>query len=184
MIEETQSNQFANPVFTNNIIRNIEAILFSSSEPVELSKLKSIFKDSSEEDISTAIKILKERYATDEYSFEIVEYEGNRYCFVTKHQYAPILKKFYNIQENLKLNRGVLETLAIIAYKGPITKSEIDLIRGVNSSGAIDSLLEKELIEIVGKKESIGKPLLYNVTEKFFQYLGIKNKTELPLIES
>jgi segregation and condensation protein B len=87
------------------------------------------------------------------------------------------------VQENIKLNRGVLETLAIIAYKGPITKSEVDLIRGVNSAGAIDSLLEKELIYISGKKETAGKPLLYEVTEKFYRILGIKGKAELPPLE-
>lgn len=168
----------------NNILLKIEAILFCSPEPVEFSKLCNMFKEVPQEELKSIIQQLMQKYSAPDFSFELVEYENQKYCFVTKKEYSQVIKKFFNIEENIKLNRGVLETLAIIAYKGPVTKSEIDLIRGVNSAGAIDSLLEKELIAIVGKKEVPGKPLLYGVTDKFFRILGIKNISELPPLEN
>lgn len=165
---------------TNNILRSVEAILFCSPEPIEFYKLCGMFKECSEEELKSIIEQLMRKFSSDDFSFELVEYDNQRYCFVTKEEYKNIIKKFFNIQENIKLNRGVMETLAIVAYKGPITKSEIDLIRGVSSAGAIDSLLEKGLIAIVGKKDTPGKPLLYGVTDKFCRIVGIKSVSELP----
>ncbi len=165
------------------LVLKIEAILFTSPEPVEFSRLSNAFAEYSEEELKNALQQLKQKYASNEYSFELVEYENQGFCFVTKKEYNEVIKKFFNIQEDIKLNRSVLETLAIIAYKGPITKSEIDLIRGVNSSSAIDSLLEKELITITGKKDSPGKPLLYGVSDKFFRTVGITTIAELPKLD-
>lgn len=163
---------------------NVEAVLFSSPEPVEFSKLCSMFKEFSEEELKSVLQKLKQKFSGNNFSFELVEYENQRYYFITKKEYNDVIKKFFNIQENIKLNRGVLETLAIIAYKCPITKSEIDLIRGVNSSGAIDSLLEKELVTIVGKKDTAGKPLLYGISDKFLRTVGITSITDLPKLDT
>ncbi|OGW22302.1 MAG: SMC-Scp complex subunit ScpB [Nitrospirae bacterium GWA2_46_11] len=92
------------------------------------------------------------------------------------------VKKFKNINQTNKLSSPALETLAITAYKQPITKLEIDQLRGVNSDGAVKSLLDKRLIKIVGKKETPGRPFLYGTTKEFLQYFGLKNLSDLPPI--
>jgi segregation and condensation protein B len=182
--QTTQPPPQAGELNIEDLSLQIEAILFCSPQPISFQKLKNAFAKFSEEEIKAAVEKLKKKYSQGQYSFEIAQYEDDKYCFVTKQEYSQVIKNFFNIQENIKLNRSVLETLAIIAYKGPITKSEIDIIRGINSAGALDSLLEKELIKIVGKKDTPGKPLLYAVSEKFMQLVGIKNISELPPLQT
>jgi segregation and condensation protein B len=104
------------------------------------------------------------------------------YQMVTNPDFSMWVKKFKNINQSSKLSPPTLETLAIIAYKQPITKLEIDQLRGVNSDGAVKSLLDKRLIKIVGKKETPGRPFLYGTTKEFLQYFGLKNLSDLPPI--
>jgi len=108
---------------------------------------------------------------------------ANGYQMVTNPRYAPWIKKFMGAQPSNKLSMPALETLAIIAYRQPIIKAEIEQIRGVNSDGVIKTLLERRLIRIMGRKEAPGRPLLYGTTREFLQYFGLKDLTELPTLK-
>ncbi|MDR2436795.1 MAG: SMC-Scp complex subunit ScpB [Endomicrobium sp.] len=162
----------------------LEALLFVSEKPLSLKELKDILK-ADFADVSKLENILNE--LNDEYSnldkpFEI-KFVADGWTFATKPQYSPWIKKLLKEKAVLKLSPSALETLAIIAYKQPITKAEIDEIRGVESSGVIDTLLERKLIKIIGRKEALGKPLLYGTTQDFLKHFGLTHLSELPRIE-
>lgn len=133
----------------------------------------------SEEDIQIAIQALIEQYQSEQYSFHIC-FIANGYQFLTKPAYQPSIGILLKQQSKRRLSTAALETLAIIAYKQPITKALVEQIRGVGCDYAIQKLLEKSLIEIKGKDDSVGKPLLYGTTEFFMQYFGIRNMKDLP----
>lgn len=163
---------------------HIEALIFCASKPISIADLKSCLSEMfaaevSEEDIQTAIQELIEQYKSTQYSFQIY-YIANGYQFLTKPAYQPSVGLMLKQQSRKRLSIAALETLAIIAYKQPITKAHVEQIRGVGCDYAIQKLLEKSLIEIKGKDDSIGKPLLYGTTEFFMQYFGIRNMKDLP----
>lgn len=163
---------------------HIEALIFCASKPISIADLKNCLSemfdaDVSEEDIQIAIKALIEQYESEKYSFQIY-YISNGYQFLTKPAYQSSIGVLLRQQSKKRLSTAALETLAIIAYKQPITKAQVEQIRGVGCDYAIQKLLEKSLIEIKGKDDSVGKPLLYGTTEFFMQYFGIKNMTDLP----
>jgi len=114
-----------------------------------------------------------------EFSFKLIEID-NGYQFYTKAQHNDLLNYFLKQQHRKKLSMASLETLAIIAYKQPISKVDIEAIRGVNCDYAVQKLLEKELVSISGRAETVGKPLLYKTSEKFMSYFGLKNIQDLP----
>ncbi|MDR1943028.1 MAG: SMC-Scp complex subunit ScpB [Endomicrobium sp.] len=162
----------------------LEALLFVSDKPLSLKELKDIIK-SDVSDISNLEDILKElknEYSTLNKSYEI-KFVADGWTFATKPEYSPWIKKLLKEKTVLKLSPSALETLAMIAYKQPITRAEIDEIRGVESSGVIDTLLERKLIKIVGRKEALGRPLLYGTTQDFLKHFGLAHLSELPLIE-
>jgi segregation and condensation protein B len=130
-------------------------------------------------DVEGAIEALQQRYRQDEYSFELQEVAGG-YQFTTKPAYAAGIGQLLKEQNKKRLSNSALETLAIVAYKQPVTKSEIEQIRGVSCDYALQKLLEKELIAIKGKAESIGRPLLYGTSPKFEKYFGLKSLKDLP----
>ncbi len=132
-----------------------------------------------EEDIKTALKSLKEKYTQDSFSFEIT-HSGGGYQFLTKPAYQASISILLKQQSKKRLSTSALETISIIAYKQPITKSEMEQIRGVNCDYSVQKLLEKGLIEIKGKADTIGKPLLYGTSEMFMEYFGINDIKELP----
>lgn len=132
-----------------------------------------------EEVLLTAVDELRKRYDHAEHSFELVEIAGG-YQFMSKGAYHQTIGVHLRQQSNKKLSRSALETLSIIAYKQPVTKSELEKIRGVSCDYAIQKLLEKELVTIVGRADSVGKSLLYAVTDKFMDYFGIKSIADLP----
>jgi segregation and condensation protein B len=126
-----------------------------------------------------AISALKEKYQDEAFSFEMVEIaEG--YQFLTKGAYHNTVGTLLKQKTRKRLSRAALETLAIIAYKQPVSKSEVEKIRGVNSDYALQKLLEKELVSIVGRSEGPGKPLLYGAGDKFMNYFGLKSIKDLP----
>ncbi|HXX56497.1 MAG TPA: SMC-Scp complex subunit ScpB, partial [Thermodesulfovibrionales bacterium] len=108
---------------------------------------------------------------------------ANGYQMVTNIRFAPWIRKLKGSQASSKLSMAALETLAIIAYKQPIIKAEVEQIRGVNSDGVVKTLIERRLIRIMGRKEAPGKPLLYGTTREFLQYFGLKDLTELPTLK-
>ncbi|MCA6079421.1 MAG: SMC-Scp complex subunit ScpB [Endomicrobium sp.] len=162
----------------------LEALLFASERPLSLKELKELIKADypDTDNVENILNDLKEKYAGLNKPYEI-KFVAGGWTFATKPEYSPWIKKLLKEKSVLKLSPSALETLAVIAYKQPITRAEIDEIRGVESSGVIDTLLERRLIKIVGKKEALGKPLLYGTTQDFLKHFGLAHLSELPLIE-
>ncbi|MDN5216506.1 SMC-Scp complex subunit ScpB [Fulvivirgaceae bacterium BMA12] len=166
------------------LINHIEALIFCSSEPIKKKEIKHCLVEMfdtavPDEDIDTALKTLEEKYEQDSFSFGITKMAGG-YQFLTKPAYQSSIGILLKHKSKKRLSTSALETLSIIAYKQPITKSEAEQIRGVNCDYAIQKLLEKELIEIKGKAESVGRPLLYGTNDKFMEYFSINDLSELP----
>ncbi|MDR3306318.1 MAG: SMC-Scp complex subunit ScpB [Endomicrobium sp.] len=162
----------------------LEALLFVSERPLSLKELKDIIKTDFTDvsNLENILNELKDEYANLNKPYEI-KFVADGWTFATKPEYYPWIKKLLKEKTVLKLSPSALETLAMIAYKQPITRAEIDDIRGVESSGVIDTLLERKLIKIVGRKEALGRPLLYGTTQDFLKHFGLAHLSELPLIE-
>jgi len=163
---------------------HIEALIFCSPNPIKLAEIKACLSemfnaDVPEEDIMGAIQRLEEKYAAEEYAFQLFKAAGG-YQFLTKPAYQASISILLKQQSKKRLSTSAMETLSIIAYKQPISKTEIENIRGVNCDYAVQKLLDKGLIEITGKAETIGRPMLYGTTAKFMEYFGISDLTELP----
>lgn len=135
--------------------------------------------DVPEKDILGAVENLEAKYAADEYSFELNHVAGG-YQFLTKPAYQASIGILLKQQSKRRLSTSALETLSIIAYKQPVTKGDLESIRGVNCDYSVQKLLEKGLVEIKGKSEAIGRPVLYGTSEKFMEYFGINSINELP----
>ena len=159
----------------------IEALLFLSGEVMTLSVIKDV-TGLPEQEIKRLLTELIEEYKDRNSGLLIVEI-ANGYQIVTNPAYAEWVRKFKAVHVSSKLSMPSLETLAIIAYRQPIIKAEIELIRGVNSDSAIKTLYEKRLIKIMGRKEAPGRPFLYGTTRDFLQYFGLKDLTELPTLK-
>ena len=165
----------------------IESLIFASEKSISISTLKQTLNTHfdnkfKEEEIVEAIEELKVKFNDPQHSFEIVEI-ADGYQFMTKGAYYPLLSQHLRIESKRKLSKSALETLAIISYKQPTAKSSIEGIRGVNCDYAVQKLLEKELIEIAGRDEGPGRPLLYGTTTKFLNHFGLKNLKELPKLK-
>lgn len=164
----------------------IEALIFASDEVITAGEIiNAIRKIDGEEieitpnDIDNCIDTLNNNYQKNEASFLIIKIAGG-YSFSTKPDYAKYLGYLSTEKSKRRLSQAALETLAIIAYKQPITKPEIESIRGVNSDYMINTLLEKNLITIKGRAETIGRPLLYTTTDEFLKYFGLNKISDLP----
>ncbi len=162
-------------------------MVFCASSPIKVGELKSCLTemfeaDVPEKDILQAIEQLTEKYQSDEYSFE-VNHVGGGYQFLTKPAYQTSIGILLKQQSKKRLSNSAMETLSIIAYKQPVTKGEMEQIRGVNSDYSVQRLLEKGLIEIKGKSENIGRPLLYGTSDQFMEYFGINDINELPTLK-
>ena len=161
----------------------IEAILFSTDELLSVKELKNILKDLKgvkTADVQTALNELVEEHKKLDRSFQIVEV-ADKYKFATKPEYGPWVRKFHHVGDTAeRLTQPALETLAILAYRQPLTKVEIEDVRGVSVDYVLKKLLELGLIEVQGRKEILGHPFLYGTTEKFLQVFGLKNLGELP----
>jgi segregation and condensation protein B len=168
----------------------LEGLLFSSSEPLSLHTLKAILEPICSLDTDTkieklildAIGELQENYQKDQRAFQIEEI-AKGYILRTRKELAPYIQALFKGRRSERLSQAALEVLAIIAYKQPITRPEIDTLRGVDSSGVIAALQERELIEGVGKLEVPGRPTLYGVTSHFLKHFGWKNLEELPVLK-
>jgi segregation and condensation protein B len=158
----------------------IEALLFISGEPVTLASLKTS-TELPEPDLKQLLDEMIAEYRGRNGGLLLIEI-ANGYQMVTNPQYAQWIRKFRSTAASGKLSMPALETLAIIAYKQPIIKAELEQIRGVNSDGVVKTLLDRRLIKIMGRKEVPGKPLLYGTTREFLEYFGLKDLTELPTL--
>ncbi|MCA2004499.1 MAG: SMC-Scp complex subunit ScpB [Ignavibacterium sp.] len=164
----------------------IEALIFSSDEPLTnaeiIKAIKGIDGEDAEitaEDINSAIDILNQEYEATSRAVKIVKIAGG-YLFATREEYAKYIGYLSSEKTKRRLSQAALETLAIIAYKQPITKPELESIRGVNSDYILATLLDKKLITISGRAETIGRPLLYTTTEEFLKYFGLNSLSDLP----
>jgi segregation and condensation protein B len=159
----------------------IEALLIVSEEGLSKQELAGVIGEVEMKDMDEALRLLKEEYSQEARSFTISELAGK--CrIVTKPEYMPWISNLYK-PEIERLSGPSLETLAIIAYKQPITRAEIEGVRGVNVGGVLNTLLEKELIKIKGRKDVVGKPFVYGTTEKFMELFGLNTLDELPLLK-
>lgn len=160
----------------------IESLIFISNKPLLIDDIKKLFDNLEASKIRQIVEELKKEYQKRLSGINIVEIAGG-FQMVTSAVNAAHVKAFYKIKHTEKLSGPSLETLAIIAYKQPVTKVDIEALRGVNVDGVIKNLLEKNLIKIVGRKEVIGRPFVYGTTRLFLDYFGLKSLDELPKIE-
>jgi segregation and condensation protein B len=173
----------------DNLQQHIEALIFSSTEAVTAPELldcvKKLAPDEIVDDsiIAQVLEAIADKFKSDFFAFDL-RVIGGGYQFFTKPEYHRTVSILIGQKEKKRLSTAALETLAIIAYKGPITKTECEAIRGVNSDYSVQKLLEKELIEVSGRVEdAVGKPILYRVTPLFLDYFGINSTQELPKLK-
>jgi segregation and condensation protein B len=166
----------------------VEALIFAADEPVTLKQLEAIFNESTEngqppkvrvEEIRDAIAALNEEYNQQRRAYRIIQVGGG-FEFATRQEYAEWVGKLYKEKGKRKLSHSALETLAIIAYRQPVTKPEIEAIRGVNADYVLHTLLERGLVTITGRAATVGRPLLYGTTREFLKHFGINDLSDLP----
>jgi len=163
----------------NEIKKIVEALIFASDSPISENRIKTVITELDTGQIHEIVDDLNLEYGQHEHAFKIVRLAGG-YQFVTRSEYASYIKQYYKGRSKSRLSRAALETLAIIAFKQPISRPEIDSIRGVNSDGVVKNLLERNLIQISGRSETIGRALLYSTTSEFLQYFGVNDIADLP----
>ncbi len=159
--------------------RIIEALLFASEKPLTIEQVREVLAELDPRDIRALALELKAEYENLGRSFKIYEVAGG-FQMATEPTYADILKKFYKVRFRDRMSRPALETLAIIAYRQPITRADIEDIRGVNVDGVIKTLLERSLIRIIGRRDAPGRPIIYGTTKEFLERFGLNSLSELP----
>ncbi len=164
-----------------NLKAIIENLLLVSDKPLVVDKLQEFFeKKLKKETLRAVLNEVKKDY--ENRNIQIQEVAGG-YQLATRHEYAEWIRKFHKLDRSARLSKQALDTLSIIAYKQPITRLEIENIRGVDSGGVTKTLLEKNLIRIMGRREVAGRPILYGTSRKFLEYLGLKSISEMPSLE-
>jgi len=164
----------------NGITTAIESILFAADKPVSVNRLLEVFSEVNpkKEDIEESLECLKTRYESDEFGFELRQAQGG-FQFITKPKNADWVRKFLETKP-FRLGRSSLEVLAIIAYRQPMTRAEIDAVRGIDSSHLLRTLMERGLVKMAGKAEVPGRPVQYATTPKFLEVLGLEDLAHLP----
>jgi segregation and condensation protein B len=165
-----------------NITQIIEALLFSSDSPLSVKKIKSILENKSTKEITNAIKKLREKYEKNG-SALMIDQVAEGYQIFTRSEFEEYVIQLFTTRSASRLTKKALETLAIIAYKQPVTKVEMETIRGVNVDGVVRTLLERNLITIKGREKAPGNPLLYGTTGYFLEYFGLKDLNALPKLK-
>lgn len=165
----------------------IEALLFASDYALDIKDIRNAIKSSfdqslTKDDIKRIIDRIIAKYNDDAFAIQVIPIASG-YMFMTKPAYHKVIGDYLRQNSKKKLSKAAMETLAIVAYKQPITKSELESIRGVGCDYSIQKLLEKELVEITGRHEGPGRPLLYGTTIKFLNHFGIKDTSELPKLK-
>jgi len=167
--------------------QHIESVIFASEQPISVKEIKDCLEQSMETKlkkslVETAMDNIVQKYSDESFAFEVVEISGG-YQFLTKGAYHHTVGVLLKRKAKKRLSKAALETLAIIAYKQPTTKSQAEAIRGVSCDYSIQKLLEKELVTIIGRSDGPGKPLLYATSEKFMNYFGLKSIADLPKLK-
>lgn len=166
----------------NPLNQLIEAALFSAARPLTIEELQTLDPDQSLADIRQALEQLREHYDFDGHSVEVVELGGG-YQILTRPTFASAIEKSQFSVRTPKLTGAAMETLAVISYRQPVGRLEIEEIRGVSAGGVLRTLQERGLIEVVGRSEALGRPLLYGTTPLFLELLGLRDLGELPRTE-
>jgi segregation and condensation protein B len=189
LIEEQTTIEKAELKIPTTFKALVEALIFAAQEPLSINQIRSIYQgeqvrnDESKhvepETIRQIIADLNKEYTKHDRPYRIVQIAGG-YQFATSTEYAEWLGKLYKEQGRRKLSQSGVETLAIVAYKQPMTKAEVEKIRGVNCDYVLKTLLEKELLTVTGRAESVGRPLLYGTTREFLKHFGLNDITDLP----
>jgi len=178
--EAEPANEGAVQAIAERELRGIvESLLFVSPEPLSVQRLVAIMGDVTKADVAQALRGLGEELEQEGRGVRLVEIAGG-FRLVTKQEYATWIKRLDKTKSAAKLSRSALESLAIIAYKQPIVRSEIEEIRGVETSGVVRTLLERKLVRIVGRKEVPGRPIMYGTTKFFLEHFGLNDLTQLP----
>jgi segregation and condensation protein B len=157
----------------------IEALLFASDAPLSAADLLRIDERLDEDTVEAVIQELRAEYETSERSFQVYEVAGG-YQLLTRPEYVTVLERYDSVPQPARLSVPALEVLAIIAYRQPIGRAEIEDIRGVGSSGVLRTLQERSLIDVVARGEGLGRPLLYGTTQKFLEHFGFRSLEDLP----
>ena len=157
----------------------VEATLFASQTPLTADEVARADENLDAESVVEAIRTLRDAYEESERAFQIYQL-GDGYQILTRPEYAPYLERFDSVPRAPHLSPAALETLAIIAYRNPIGRIEIEEVRGVSASSVLRTLLDWELVEVVGRGEGLGRPLLYGVTRMFLEHFGLKDLSDLP----
>ena len=170
--------------YLDPVLLHAEAVIFCASEPISLEEIRLGLSENFQSEIDAialkeVLERLRDRYDADYFSFRLEESAGG-YHFLTKPAFQSSVTQVWKQKVKKRLSPSALETLSIIAYKQPVTKPDIEKIRGVNCDYAVQKLLEKELIAITGKSGLPGKPVLYGTSKKFMDYFGLNSLEELP----
>ena len=160
----------------------VEALLFASDAPLEAERIREVLDLADGEEAQALVRALTERYDAEARSLQIVEVGGG-YRMVTRPDMAPWLVRLARARTRVRLSRPALETLAIVAYKQPVSRPEIDAARGVNSEGVLENLLERRLVRIAGRKEAPGRPFLFETTREFLVAFGLRDLGDLPKVD-
>ena len=168
----------------SDIKKIIEALLFVSDKPLLNREIKAVIKEDLPENVKLEdiMQELQQEYVQLNRAFEL-KFVADGWTFATRPEYSTWIKKLLKEKTILKLSPSAMEVLAIIAYKQPITRAEIDNIRGVDSGGVIDTLTDRKFVKIVDRKETLGRPLLYGTTQEFLRHFGLSHLSELPVID-
>ncbi len=164
-----------------------EAIIFAADEPVPPDRIAEIIADvtgrpqPSDDEVDAAVERLNEEYTDRGQALEIKSWAGG-YRMATRSSLSPFVKTYYVEEQETSLSRSLMETLSVIAYRQPVTRPEVDFVRGVNSDYAIRKLLEMDLASVEGRADSVGRPLLYGTTDRFLEQFGLDDLEDLPTL--
>lgn len=160
----------------------VEALLFVSGDPVPVDRLTEAVDGVKPDRVREALEALRNTYEASGRGLQIVEVAGG-FQITTRPECAPWIRTLEQIKAATRLSKSALETLAIASYKQPITRGEIELIRGVDSAGVLRTLMDRRILKIVGRREGVGRPILYGTTQEFLKFFGLKDLSELPTLK-
>jgi segregation and condensation protein B len=160
----------------------LEALLFASDEPLTVAGIRRLVEDLDGAEVRRILEALQAEYEANDRGVTLLEVAGG-WIFVTREAYAPWVERLMKGRRKVRLSRAALETVAVVAYKQPITRQEIERIRGVDAGGVLATLLERDLVMIKGRDPGPGKPLLYGTTQEFLNYFGLNRLSDLPRLD-
>ncbi|MFQ5669783.1 MAG: SMC-Scp complex subunit ScpB [Acidobacteriota bacterium] len=160
----------------------VEAILFVADRPISIKELAAFLPEATEDTVRDLLAGIAERHRTEDSGLRVEEIAGG-YRLATWSESGTMVKEFFRLRNRQKLSRAALETVAIVAYRQPVTHPEIQAIRGVSAEGVLRTLLERRLVRIAGRKDTVGKPLLYGTTRTFLEHFGLASLDDLPPME-